>query len=132
MHKNIVQVNELWKKLEYFEHDVYATRLGIAYRMLSEKKSSDEVFNQNFHSAEGWYSSVAFKSGLKVKIVGVGFDDFFREPVVWMQGKLSRCPSNANLTSCIDKLSAQLPNITVHDLDPPVVSFKPFCNRSLL
>lgn len=109
--------------MEYFEHDVYATRMGIAYRMLSEKKSTDEVFNENFHSAEGWYSKLAFKSGLKIKIVGVGFDDFFREPVVWMNGKLSRCPSNSNLTSCISKLELQPPNVTVHDLKSPVVSY---------
>jgi len=71
--------------------------------MLQEKKSSDEIFNRNFVSAEGWYSQHVFKANITTKIVGRGFDDFYRHPVVLYQGRLSRCGLAGNLTGCIQE-----------------------------
>jgi hypothetical protein len=108
IHKNIPKLNQLWKELKYFHHQNYATRLGTAYRMLTDRIPSDEVFKKNFHSAEGWYSQLVFgndqRHQLRVKIVGRAFDDFYREPVVLFNGRLYRCPLTNNLASCIKQL----------------------------
>lgn len=63
LHRNTEYVNSLWKKLEYFTHTDYATRMATAYRMLLERTPTETVFKKNFHSPEGWYSQVAFQSG---------------------------------------------------------------------
>lgn len=96
-------MNQLWKKLSYFAPKSYTERLGNAFRMLQEKKSSDEIFGKNFVSAEGWYSQLVFQANISTKIVGRGFDDFYRHPVVVYRGRLSRCGLNGNLTECIDE-----------------------------
>ena len=102
----------------------FPERLGNAFRMLQEKRSSDEIFAKNFESAEGWYSQLVFKSNITVKIIGRGFDDFYRHPVVLNNGHLTRCNLDGNLTGCIDGLLQQkeesvvsvhtLPQIQVH------------------
>ncbi len=124
IHRNVEEINSLWKKLSYFQHENYASRMGTAYRMLSEHSSSDEVFNINFQSAEGWYSQVVFKQQLKIKIVGMVFDDFFREAVVWMNGSLARCPVSKNLTYCIRNIQETIAeNTGIWDLPNPKVFF---------
>ena len=102
-HKNNDKMNSLWKGLGYFSSKSYPERLGSAFRMLQEKKSSDEIFNRNFVSAEGWYSQHVFKANISTKIAGRGFDDFYRHPVVLYQGRLSRCGLGGNLTGCIQE-----------------------------
>eukprot|EP01032_Pedospumella_encystans_P022017 gene22017-24962_t len=102
-HKNNDKMNSLWNGLGYFSSKSYPERLGSAFRMLQEKKSSDEIFNRNFVSAEGWYSQHVFKANITTKIAGRGFDDFYRHPVVLYQGRLSRCGLGGNLTGCIQE-----------------------------
>ena len=99
-------MNDLWKQLPYFSYEKYAERIANAHHMLEQKQSSDAIFSQNFHSAEGWYSQVVFKSGATVKIIGRGFDDFYRHPVVYLQGELYRCSVNTNITTCLQTLNA--------------------------
>ena len=123
MHKNIEEVNNLWKKLAYFIPDVYIRRMGNAFRMIKERKTSDEIFYTNFYSAEGWYSQLVFKSpGASVKIIGRGFDDFFREPVVLSQGRLARCTGEGKLSDCIDGVVSSPQNISSSMLPPIKVS----------
>ncbi len=87
--------------------------------MIKERKTSDEIFNTNFHSAEGWYSQLVFKTpGASVKIIGRGFDDFFREPVVLSQGRLTRCSLEGSLSDCIDAVVASPQNISYRALSP--------------
>jgi hypothetical protein len=111
-------VNNLWKELKYFEHTDYSTRLGTAYRMIMDKVPTDTVFRKNFHSAEGWYSQIVFKksSSLQIKIDGRGFDDFFREPVLLVDGVLSRCALQSNMTYCIQQTREHPINTTVEQL----------------
>lgn len=124
LHKNIEEVNNLWKKLAYFIPDVYIRRMGNAFRMIKERKTSDEIFYTNFYSAEGWYSQLVFKSpGASVKIIGRGFDDFFREPVVLSQGRLTRCTLEGKLSDCIDTVVSSPQNISYRMLPPIKVSF---------
>jgi hypothetical protein len=78
--------------------------------MVTEHASADEVFKINFQSAEGWYSNLIFNEHLNVKIVGMAFDDFFREPVIWFQGNLARCPVTHDLTSCIHHIKESVRN----------------------
>eukprot|EP01036_Dinobryon_divergens_P032655 gene32655-42295_t len=119
LHKNIEEVNNLWKKLAYFIPDVYIRRMGNAFRMIKERKTSDEIFYTNFYSAEGWYSQLVFKSpGASVKIIGRGFDDFFREPVVLSQGRLARCTGEGKLSDCIDGVVSSPQNISSSMLPP--------------
>ena len=110
----------MWKKLAYFIPDVYIRRMGDAFRMIKERKTSDEIFNTNFHSAEGWYSQLVFKTpGASVKIIGRGFDDFFREPVLLSQGRLTRCSLEGSLSDCIDAVVVASPqNISYRALSP--------------
>eukprot|EP01031_Cornospumella_fuschlensis_P039271 gene39271-47792_t len=80
-------------------------RLGNAYRMLLSHSNADAVFKKNFHSAEGYYSQAVLNTpGINVKIVGRGFDDFFREPVVLYYGKLYRCQAKQNITGCVSSI----------------------------
>lgn len=110
MHKNKPSINLLWKGLEYFSHLSFAKRVGNAFQMLMEKKPTDEIFNRNFNSAEGWYSQLVFKSKqLSVKIVSRGFDDFYREPVILNKGRLSRCALDSPLTECIQNVTTVSP-----------------------
>ena len=131
LHKNTDTLNTLWKQLDYFEIKTYAKRIGNAYRMLQEKKSSDEIFNVNFVSAEGWYSQTAFNAAvegvgttasqsLKIKIIGRAFDDFFREPVLLNQGRLSRCPLSSSLSACVRNVTGISSDqvVTVNSLPP--------------
>lgn len=111
MHKNKPALNLLWKGLEYFSYLSFAKRVGNAYRMLLEKQSTDEIFNKNFNSAEGWYSQLIFKNKLiSVKIVSRGFDDFFREPVIINKGRLTRCALETPLTECIHNATTVSPS----------------------
>lgn len=130
LHKNTAQMNSLWKKLEYFSPANYAARVGSAYRMLMERRPTDAVFQQNFHSAEGWYSQLVFRQpGIKVKIVGRGFDDFFREPVVLHGGRLSRCALTSTLGDCIANSTATAGEQTGVSKLPPVqvCAYSLFC-----
>ncbi len=95
--------------------------MGDAYRMLLEHKSTDEVFAHNFHSAEGWYSQAVFKAGLQVMIVGRGFDDYFREPVVVHEGRMTRCGLDGSMAHCIQNFTApggQEDNFSVRNMPP--------------
>ena len=104
IHKNIDFLNNLWKKLDYFAPDSYASRIGGAFHLLSKKATTDEIFGKFFNSAEGWYSKIAFDTpAVNIKIVGRGFDDYFSEPVLLINGKLGRCNLVQNLSSCIEK-----------------------------
>lgn len=91
LHKNIQKLNTIWTSLDYFLPQNVAKRLGSAVRMLREQKPSDYIFESNFNSAEGWYSAAVFDSGATVKILGRGFDDFSRDPVLVQSGVLMRC-----------------------------------------
>lgn len=94
--------------------------MGTAYRMLSDKVPTDMVFRKNFQSAEGWYSHLVFQqTHLKMKIVGRGFDDFFREPVILYEGILTRCALSNNLSYCITQTMTQPYNRTINDLPTP-------------
>jgi hypothetical protein len=99
-------------------------RMGLAYQMLLGHISANAVFKKNFNSAEGWYSQVVFNTkGLAVKIVGRGFDDFFREPVVLYNGRLYRCQLKQSISSCYSTVVSKASNgsITVYDLPAPKV-----------
>jgi hypothetical protein len=93
----------MWRRLEYFSVNTFTERLGNAFRMLQDKRDSDEIFAKNFVSAEGWYSQLVFHANMSVKIIGRGFDDFYRHPVVVYKGRLSRCDLNGNLTGCVSE-----------------------------
>ncbi len=104
VHKNIDFLNNLWRKLDYFAPESYASRMGGAFHLLSKKTTTDEVFGKFFNSAEGWYSKLAFETpAIKIKIVGKGFDDYFSEPVLLINGKLSRCALKQNISNCVEK-----------------------------
>jgi hypothetical protein len=91
--------------------------------MLQEKKTSTEIFEKNFVSAEGWYSQLVFNSNVSTKIVGRGFDDFYRHPVVYHKGVLSRCSLSESLTECINHIVDTSASAgSVHDLPRVVVS----------
>jgi hypothetical protein len=113
----------MWKRLDYFSMTTFPERLGSAFRMLQEKKSSDEIFARNFVSAEGWYSQLVFQANMSVKIIGRGFDDFYRHPVVVYNGRLTRCGLNGNLTGCVDEAVLRDVPTTVHTLPEMQVSF---------
>jgi len=107
-HRNVDHVNSLWRELRYFDPNSYAERIGNAFHMLESKHSTDEVFAKNFHSAEGWYSQLVFaQNATTVKLVGRGFDDFYRAPVVLHRGALGRCSTklHQNVTDCIHSLA---------------------------
>jgi hypothetical protein len=125
-HKNINQINNLWSGLKYFSKADYAIRIGNAYRDLLNHIPADTVFKKNFHSSEGWYSQLVFKTeGIKVKIISRGFDDFFREPVMLQNGKLFRCQIKENITECHNNVMKMSTNAstTVHMLPPMQVIF---------
>ena len=115
-HQNTDKINNLWKELGYLSAKSFPERLGNAFRMLQEKKSSDEIFSRNFISAEGWYSQLVIKSNVSAKIIGRGFDDFYRHPVVLHKGRLSRCGLNGNLTGCIGDAMADTEVLGAHAL----------------
>lgn len=108
----------MWKRLDYFGINTFTERLGSAFRMLQEKRDSDEIFARNFVSAEGWYSQLVFRSNMSVKIIGRGFDDFYRHPVVLYNGRLSRCGLNGNLTGCVEEAVFSDVPVNVHTLPP--------------
>ena len=59
--------------------------------MIKQKKTSDAIFQTNFHSAEGYYSQLVFKQHILVKIIGRGYDDFNKDPVIVnSHGQLTR------------------------------------------
>jgi len=127
LHKNDDKMNLLWRKLEYFSPNSFAKRLGNAARMLRERKSTDDIFATNFHSAEGYYSEVVFHAGVEIKIAGRGLDDYSTDPVVLHQGRLCRCSSSSSITTssteCIEKilqLEQTAPNattsLTIHNM----------------
>ncbi len=90
--------------------------------MFMEHKSSDEIFKFNFHSSEGWYSKLLFESSFHIKVVGMAFDDFFREPVIWKVGNLARCPVTQTLTECIGNVKSTVGNNTgIRNVPPPQV-----------
>lgn len=111
LHKNTEKVNMLWKQLDFFSPDSFAARLGSAARMLKELKSPDEVFYRNFNSAEGWYSEVVFKSGVSVKILGRGLDDFNQDPVMLLGGVMMRCKVEW-LHLCVQELKHKAYNVS--------------------
>lgn len=110
------QINTIWKQLTYFSTNTYPERLGNAFRMLQEKKTSDEIFSRNFVSAEGWYSQLIFKANISTKVIGRGFDDFYRHPVVVYKGRLTRCGLNGNLTDCVNEVKNALTYPSIHSL----------------
>jgi len=129
IHQNVRNVNSLWRKLEYFKPDIYVRRMSNAFHMIKERKSSDEIFYTNFYSAEGWYSQLVFKAKFSsVKIIGRGFDDFFREPVVLNSGKLSRCALDKTISECIDNAINTPQNKTVSNLPTMKVNIYYICS----
>ena len=131
IHRNVERINTLWKQLGYFSVSNYPERLGNAFRMLQEKKTSDEIFNRNFMSAEGWYSQLVFKANITTKLIGRGFDDFYRHPVVLYKGRLARCGLNGNITGCIEDIMREGSTTTVHTLPKISVSAIYCCFVSL-
>lgn len=107
LHKNTDKVNSIYKSLEYLEKHRFTTDIATALGMVRSKKTSDEIYSQCFHSAEGWYSAAVFNSGVSVKIVGRGLDDFRKDPVIVYHNQLIRCPqSEHTLSQCIEQLHA--------------------------
>lgn len=106
LHKNNEKVNNIYKSLSYLSQQSFAKSVGEALGLLRQKKSGDEVYSRCFHSAEGWYSSAVMKSGVSLKIIGRGFDDFQKNPVIMFKKQLVRCPlgKGVDLPSCILKL----------------------------
>lgn len=110
-------VNNISLSLTYFKPDNFAKRMGNAVRMLKESKTADEIQSRNFHSAEGWYSEIVIKSGVSIKIVSRGFDDYSSDPVVYNKGHLIRCPAT-DIKSCILEELSMPTNISVYDMTP--------------
>lgn len=128
IHKNTEEINNLWRKLDYFKPEIVASRLGTALHMLASNAPSDTVFRSNFYSAEGLYSQLVFKSKAKVKIIGRGFDDFLREPVILNNGMLTRCPLTGNLKDCVNLAV----NYSVSDIqypNPTYITAKAFYDK---
>jgi hypothetical protein len=129
LHKNIPRVNLLWKDLHFFAPNSFAQRVGTAVKMINQKKSADNVFGTNFHSAEGYYSQLVFKKKVLVKIIGRGYDDFSKDPVILSpSGALIRSEKQdiANKLAA-DAASHNSPEmrgsvLSVRDLSPIVVS----------
>jgi hypothetical protein len=91
LHKNIARINDMWKDLPFFVPNAFAKRVATGVKMINQKKSSDSVFGACFHSAEGYYSELVFKKKALVKIIGRGYDDFSKDPViVTSRGVLTR------------------------------------------
>lgn len=82
LHKNIARINTLWKDLHFFVPNAFAKRVATAVKLIEQKKSSDTIFSTCFHSAEGYYSQLVFQKKTLVKIIGRGYDDFSKDPVV--------------------------------------------------
>jgi hypothetical protein len=114
--KNEDKINNLWRQLDYFQPKNFAHRIVAAVGMMVKKDPSEEVFRANFHSSEGWFSDVVFKSGLSVKIVGRSLDEFSVDPVVVSHGRIARCPVR-NVTGCLSSLPSLFTDITVYELD---------------
>ena len=93
-------MNDLFKKLDYFKIELYASRIGNAVRLIKLKKPSHEVSTSYFYSPEGVYTDIALKSGVSLKIVGCGYDDYDVEPVVRVNDYLVRSPSKS-LYPCV-------------------------------
>lgn len=107
-HRNDEWVNSLWRGLKYFHQTDFATRIGTAYRMLLSQTATDAVFKKAFQTAEGWYSKLVFLNPqVTVKIVGRGFDDFFREPVMLLSGRLHRCQLKEDITTCYNTIKGK-------------------------
>eukprot|EP01039_Chlorochromonas_danica_P000231 gene228-249_t len=115
-HKNCEKVNNLWRQLKYFDEADYIMRISSASRLLLGHTSTGAVFKRVFHSPEGWYSQVVFRTpNITAKIVGRGFDDYFSQPVVRHEGKLHRCRVHDKLSKCIDRAIQQNnSSISVH------------------
>ena len=106
LHKNIPRVNNIYQTLSYLNQQSFAKSIGQAVGLIRQKKSSDEIYSRCFHSAEGWYSSAVMKSGVSFKVIGRGFDDFQKNPVIMVRKQLVRCPLGKGVTmvACIQKL----------------------------
>lgn len=118
LHKNIDRINNIWRNLTYFTPNSFATRIGNAVHSLREGILSDDVFSKNFNSAEGWYSEAVFKSGVSVKILSRGFDDFSSDAVIVSNGSMQRCSQRNNIASCIaDARNKTMIKYSVHIMD---------------
>ena len=106
LHKNEIVTNNLYKSLTYLNQADFAQALGTAIGMIRSRKLADEIYNRLFHSSEGWYSAAVFKSGVSVKIIGRGLDDFNKHPVILYKRQLIRCPISDGITlhMCVLKL----------------------------
>jgi hypothetical protein len=90
---------------------------------------SGSSIGTNFHSAEGYYSQLVFKKKVLVKIIGRGYDDFSKDPVILSpSGALIRSEKQdiANKLAA-DAASHNSPEmrgsvLSVRDLSPIVVS----------
>jgi hypothetical protein len=118
--KNTEKVNFLWRNLEYFQPNSFADRIVAAFGMLTQHEPAEEIFHSKFHSPEGWWSDVVFKSGLSVKIIGRALDEYSLDPVVVSHGRIARCPLQ-NVTGCLSTLPSLFNDITVYDLDAVAV-----------
>jgi hypothetical protein len=107
LHKNTKQVNQVYKALSYLSQQEFAQNVGNARGMLGVKLA-DEIYARCFHSSEGWYSSAIFKSGVSVKVLSRGFNDFSMDPVIMYNKQLVRCPLSDSITlsGCIRRLTA--------------------------
>ena len=102
LHRNQDNTNLLWKGLDYFTVTSFSNRMEGASKLLKEGKHSvDTIYAKYFHSAEGFYSTVVFDSKVRIKVIGLGFDDFSTKPVILTNGHLIRC-SFDNTKSCIE------------------------------
>eukprot|EP01041_Mallomonas_annulata_P000336 gene336-603_t len=97
LHVNKEKINNMWRRLSYLTPTTFTKRVAsasYALREVGEKRQpADAIFAKNFISAEGAYSAVVFGvKGIRVKIVGRGFDDFSRTPVLRIDnGVMHRC-----------------------------------------
>lgn len=105
LHKNTHEVNYIYKSLKYLSQQDFAHSIGMAKGMLGVKLA-DEIYARCFHSAEGWYSAAVFKSGVSVKILSRGFNDFSKDPVIMFNKQLIKCPLSDTITlvGCIQRL----------------------------
>ena len=102
LHRN----TDIYRALSYLSQQSFAENVGLARGMLGAKLA-DEIYGRCFHSAEGWYSQAVFKSGVSVKVLSRGFNDFNQEPVIVYNKQLVRCPMSGaiSLDKCIRRLT---------------------------
>ena len=110
LHKNIAEINEIWKRLHYSDYKSFTQRMGSALHMLKKRVPADKIFSDNLMSAEGFYSQMVFAPvpvshrNTSVKIMSGAFDGFSREPVMVYKGRISRCNVENFLTDCISDI----------------------------